>query len=106
MKYCLSSQFGFRNKHSTTDALRKFIGDVLECFDKNMICFSVFIDLKKAFDTVNHDIILDKLQYYGATDMTLNWYKSYLSNSKQRVVIDDQIRHKKNCIQVYTKVVC
>ena len=55
------SQFGFRNKHSTTDPLTKFIGDVLEGFDKNMICLSVFTDLKKAFETVNHDIILDKL---------------------------------------------
>ena len=91
MKYCLSHNLGSENKHSTTDTLTKFIGDILEGFDKNMICLSVFIDLKKKHLILL--IIISFLTNYDAvepqTDVTLNLYKGYLSNQKQKVVIDD-----------------
>ena len=80
-----SRQFGFRKKHSTTDAVVNFVGEVLSAFDGGYTALSVFVDLRKAFDTVSHSLILSKLKCIGICDKELRWFTDYLTNRKQLV---------------------
>ena len=83
-----SLQFGFRSKHSTSHALIQITEKIKNALDNgNHVC-GVFIDLQKAFDTVNHDILIDKLSYYGIRGPSNQWFKSYLSNRSQYVSIN------------------
>ena len=76
-------QFGFRKGHSTDHALIKLIGSIYDSFNQNKYTLVVFIDLSKAFDTVDHNILIDKLNSYGMKNNSLKWVSSYLSNRKQ-----------------------
>ena len=76
-------QFGFRENHSTTHALIYLTEEIRKALDKNLFSCGVFVDLQKAFDTVDHDILLFKLDHYGVRGVENNWFKSYLSNRKQ-----------------------
>ena len=71
-------QFGFRKNNSTIFASRQITEKIKESIDKGKFGRGIFIDLRKAFDTVNHDILLLKLEHYGIRDNMLNWFKSYL----------------------------
>ena len=79
-----SKQFGFRPKLSTTSALTSFADEVLLHMESGELCGAVFLDLTKAFDTVDHNILLSKLSAIGVSHSTLQWFKSYLSHRKQR----------------------
>ena len=82
-------QFGFREKHSTTLALIEIVDQIrLAIENKNMVC-GIFADLSKAFDTVDHGILLKKLNHYGIRGIANNLINSYLSNRKQYVQIGD-----------------
>ena len=63
-------QFGFWSKHSTTHALIEITEKIREALDKKQIACGIFIELQKEFDTVNHDILLDKLNYYGVKSIS------------------------------------
>ena len=78
-------QYGFRNNHSTSLALTEFVEKVTSAIHKQESTIGVFIDLKKAFDTVDHKILLSKLQCYGIRGLALDWIKSYLANLSQYV---------------------
>ena len=81
-------QFGFRAKHSVNHAListTELIKDKLEC--GNFVA-GIFIDLEKAFDTGNHEILINKLAYYGFRGVTQNLLKSFLTNRKQYVSVN------------------
>ena len=78
-------QFGFRNNHSPNLALIFLIDKISNAIDEGEYVLGLFIDFKKAFDTVNHDILLKKLEYYGIKDLNLEWFKSYLANRSQYV---------------------
>ena len=84
------SQSGFRRKHSTETAVTYFTDEILMNMDNGLVTGSVFIDLAKAFDTVDHDILISKLKYYGVCDESLPWFKNYFSGRKQVVCIDSQ----------------
>ena len=76
-------QFGFRKGHSTDQALIKLIDSIYVSFNQNKYILGVFIDLSKAFDTVDHNILIDKLNFHGIKNNSLKWFSSYLSNRKQ-----------------------
>ena len=80
-------QFGFRQKFSTTHALISLTEDIRKNLDEGNIGCGIFVDLQKAFDTVEHDILLAKLEHYGICGLANEWFRSYLSNKKQYVSI-------------------
>ena len=82
-----NKQFGFQKAHSTEHAILELIDKLLTRFEQNEFTLGVFIDLSKAFDTVDHSILLRKLEIYGVKGKNLSWFQSYLSNRKQCVSI-------------------
>ena len=78
-------QFGFRAGFSTTHSLISITETIKKTLDEKKYRCGVFIDLKKAFDTVNHGILVQKLEHYGIRGTSLSWFKSYLSERKQFV---------------------
>ena len=85
-----SKQFGFRKNNSTIDALIKITDKIRESVDKGKYGCGIFIDLRKAFDTVNHNILLLKMEHYGVRGPSLQWFRSYLSERKQYVYINGE----------------
>ena len=82
-------QSGFRSNHSTTTALVKLTNDIYSASGNSNLTGAVFIDLSKAFDLVNHYLLLDKLYAIGLSRNALLWFNSYLHYRKQCVVIQD-----------------
>ena len=82
-------QFGFRKRHSTIHALNTAITQVLHSLNNNHTVFGIFLDFSKAFDTVKHEILLNKLEHYGIRGNVQDLFKSYLKNRKQLVFNGD-----------------
>ncbi len=85
-------QFGFQKGRSTTDAILEFVDQVSASLDGSQTTIGTFCDLSKAFDCVNHEILIRKLQVYGIDGIALNWLISYLSNRYQKVEIQNSIQ--------------
>jgi len=81
-------QFGFRNKHSTILALTEIVDNIREELDKGNSVLGIYLDLSKAFDTVNHDILLYKLSYYGIRGHAYQWLKDYLTERTQYIYVN------------------
>ena len=81
-------QFGFREKHSTNHAIISMIEKIQQAMKNNQLAVGIFIDLQKAFDTVNHEILLHKLNYYGIKGLSNSWFRSYLNKREQFTSID------------------
>ena len=80
-------QFGFRNNHSTETANGYFIENFKAKLDGGGVVGAVFLDLKKAFDTVNHNVLLSKLTLFNFSTDAIKWINSYLTNRQQCVRI-------------------
>ncbi|CAB4041850.1 Hypothetical predicted protein, partial [Paramuricea clavata] len=84
-------QSGFRPFHSTLTALLEATSDWSMNIDNSLINGVVFIDLKKAFDTIDHQIILQKLKNYGIDENSLTWFHSYLTDRTQKCRVNGQL---------------
>ena len=80
-----AQQFGFTKNKSTLDAIIKLTDSIYDALDSKKFSMSVFIDYRKAFDTINHEILLRKLEHYGIRGVALELMKSYLKNRQQAV---------------------
>ena len=76
------SQYGFRDKHSTINAVTELVGNILQGFENDEKTLAVFLDLSKAFDTIAHSVLLSKLECYGIRGTAYHWFSSYLSERK------------------------
>ena len=85
-------QFGCRKQHSTNHAILSIIEDIRNSLDEIEFVCGVFIDLEKAFDTVNHKILLQKLEHYGVRGVCNSWFHFYLSNRKQKFKFKENVR--------------
>ena len=86
-----NNQFGFRNGHSTTHAITNIHEKILDNIDNDKHTATIYLDLSKAFDCVNHNILLNKLRHYGIRGTALDFFRSYLSNRKQFTIVNDEI---------------
>ena len=86
-------QFGFREGHSTNHALTEITDNIKFAMDSQLLTCGIFIDLTKAFDTVNHSILLDKLHHYGIRGNVHKLFTSYLSNRMQYVRVNNTDSH-------------
>ena len=84
-----SNQYGFRKGFSTEYAILHLVDKIINDMDKLKLPITIYLDLSKAFDTLNFDILIQKLQYFGVTGIPLAWFNNYLSNRKQYVEIDN-----------------
>ncbi|XP_057295684.1 uncharacterized protein LOC130624132 [Hydractinia symbiolongicarpus] len=82
-------QFGFRKKFSTSHALLNITQKIMEAIDNGLLVCGVFIDLQKAFDTVDHEILIKKLYHYGIRGVPLSLLRSFLTNREQFVFINN-----------------
>ena len=87
-KLVYNLQFGFRQKHSTTHALIHLTKNIREQLDSGKYGCGIFVDFQKAFDTVDHTILTQMLNYYGVRGKANNWFSSYLKNRTQFVTFN------------------
>ena len=83
-------QFSFRKDHSTIDVICNLSGDIMSAFEGDQMLLGVFIDLRKAFDTVSHSVILGKLEHIGVRDIELQWFRSFLCEHRQCVQLGEK----------------
>ena len=81
-------KYGFRDSHSTELANIELADRIISALDEKQLPVTIYMDLSKAFDTLDHDTLLKKLNYYGISDTTLEWFRSYLSHRSQYVELN------------------
>ena len=88
-KLLSDNQLGFRKGHSTTEAIYYLLEKMNKSINTSEYCLNVFIDFSKAFDSITHEILISKLSSFGISEATINWFRSYLSNRKQCVILNN-----------------
>ncbi len=86
-KVFFEGQFGFRSNHSTIHAIYLISDKIHSAIENKLFSCGIFLDLTKAFDTVDHDILIRKLEYYGIRGIVADWFRSYLTDRSQFVSI-------------------
>ena len=92
----IPNQFGFRSGHSTDYAILYMYDKIIEAFRKKEHIIAVYMDLSKAFDTIDHKILIHKLKNYGVRGVALSWFIDYLKNRQQYVTFQSQDSQKQN----------
>ena len=92
------NQYGFREGYSTDLALLQVVDSVHKAIDNKKSVVGVYMDLSKASDTINHNILLKKMEFYGIRGPALQWFTSYLNNRCQQVKYDNVLSNKENVI--------
>ena len=95
-KILYQKQFMFQNIHSTQHAILQLVNQITDAFSHGKYIQGIFIDLSKTFNTVNYNILLEKLKAFGIQSENLKWFRSYLSNRKQSISYDDS-KTNENC---------
>ena len=86
-------QFGFRSKHSTDHAILSIVDKIQKAIEERNYSCGIFLDFSEAFDTVNHKILLGKLEHYGIRGIANDWFKSYLTDRQQVVVVNNTVMY-------------
>ena len=94
-KTWVKEQFGFRKLHSSYMALMLLMDKLIKSLENGEFVIGIFLDFSKAFDTVDHAILLEKLYHYGIRGTTLDWFNSYLSSRKQYITYNGISSHTK-----------
>ena len=89
INFLCSNQFGFRTNHSTELALLSLMNRIYKAVDSKEYVLLLSIDLRKAFEVIRHDILIDKLENIGIREPVLSWFKSYLSKRMQRTFVNN-----------------
>ena len=89
-------QFGFQKQKSASLAILDVCTKLLEVIEDKGFSCCIFLDLAKAFDTVNHEILLRKLEHYGIRGISLMWFRFYLTDRTQRVFVNGELSEHKN----------
>ena len=98
-------QFGFQKGKSTHLAIMMLVNKITEALDQGESVVGVLLDFSKAFDTVDHNILLQEMDKYGICDVELQWFKDYLSNRMQYVTYNNyKSSHRKYKDYVYRKM--
>ena len=88
-KILAEEHFGFRLNSTMNNAIYKLVNETLSALNSKLMVGGIFFDLEKAFDCLNHNILLSKLQFYGVQGKTKLWFESYLNNRYMRVHISE-----------------
>jgi hypothetical protein len=94
------AQNGFRKGKCIETAVQSFIEQIQEALDKRILTTGIFIDLSRAFDVLNHEFLLEKLLFYGVMGTTNSWFRSYLTNKRQSIQIN-QSYPRNVCVNRY-----
>ena len=82
-----NNQYGFKKGHSTIDAVSQLTGHTLLALNKNQNKIAVILDISRAFDTLDHNILLEKLHHAGVRGLAQAWFREYLKNRRQLVMV-------------------